>query len=142
MSHFFFQAEDGIRVAQESRGLGDGYKRQILALKAVERAPRAPRAPYVFVAYIGAAAKEAAFTLAEDLRRTGIPAVFGLGDKGLKAQMKLADRTGAGLGVIAGEAELAEGKVQLRAMNASRQELAPLEGLPAALAARLAREAP
>ncbi len=25
---FFFQAEDGIRDAQESRGLGDRYKRQ------------------------------------------------------------------------------------------------------------------
>eukprot|EP00658_Telonema_sp_P-2_P080880 TRINITY_DN8144_c0_g1_i5.p1 TRINITY_DN8144_c0_g1~~TRINITY_DN8144_c0_g1_i5.p1 ORF type:complete len:1263 (-),score=300.33 TRINITY_DN8144_c0_g1_i5:36-3824(-) len=28
---FFFQAEDGIRDAQESRGLGDVYKRQVLA---------------------------------------------------------------------------------------------------------------
>ena len=28
---FFFQAEDGIRDAQESRGLGDVYKRQIKA---------------------------------------------------------------------------------------------------------------
>eukprot|EP00658_Telonema_sp_P-2_P018157 TRINITY_DN17124_c0_g1_i2.p1 TRINITY_DN17124_c0_g1~~TRINITY_DN17124_c0_g1_i2.p1 ORF type:complete len:154 (-),score=52.51 TRINITY_DN17124_c0_g1_i2:58-519(-) len=28
---FFFQAEDGIRDAQESRGLGDVYKRQINA---------------------------------------------------------------------------------------------------------------
>ena len=27
-SDFFFQAEDGIRDAQESRGLGDVYKRQ------------------------------------------------------------------------------------------------------------------
>ena len=27
-SIFFFQAEDGIRDAQESRGLGDVYKRQ------------------------------------------------------------------------------------------------------------------
>ena len=26
---FFFQAEDGIRGAQESRGLGDVYKRQL-----------------------------------------------------------------------------------------------------------------
>ena len=26
---FFFQAEDGIRDAQESRGLGDVYKRQL-----------------------------------------------------------------------------------------------------------------
>ena len=27
---FFFQAEDGIRDAQESRGLGDVYKRQAI----------------------------------------------------------------------------------------------------------------
>ena len=27
---FFFQAEDGIRYAQESRGLGDVYKRQTI----------------------------------------------------------------------------------------------------------------
>ena len=30
LKHFFFQAEDGIRDAQESRGLGDVYKRQVL----------------------------------------------------------------------------------------------------------------
>ncbi len=28
--NFFFQAEDGIRVAQESRGLGDVYERQVM----------------------------------------------------------------------------------------------------------------
>ena len=31
---FFCQAEDGIRVAQESRGLGDGYKRQVQLFRA------------------------------------------------------------------------------------------------------------
>eukprot|EP00658_Telonema_sp_P-2_P053256 TRINITY_DN4172_c0_g1_i2.p3 TRINITY_DN4172_c0_g1~~TRINITY_DN4172_c0_g1_i2.p3 ORF type:complete len:124 (+),score=25.01 TRINITY_DN4172_c0_g1_i2:100-471(+) len=31
---FFFQAEDGIRDAQESRGLGDVYKRQFFAMPA------------------------------------------------------------------------------------------------------------
>ena len=30
ISGFFFQAEDGIRDAQESRGLGDVYKRQTI----------------------------------------------------------------------------------------------------------------
>ena len=29
--NFFLQAEDGIRDAQESRGLGDVYKRQIIS---------------------------------------------------------------------------------------------------------------
>ena len=32
MLDFFFQAEDGIRGAQESRGLGDVYKRQFQGL--------------------------------------------------------------------------------------------------------------
>ncbi len=29
ISFFFFQAEEGIRDAQEARGLGDGYRRQV-----------------------------------------------------------------------------------------------------------------
>ena len=43
-SLFFFQAEDGIRDAQESRGLGDVYKRQgqSSALSRVERRERSP----------------------------------------------------------------------------------------------------
>ena len=37
VSFFFFQAEDGIRDAQESRGLGDVYKRQsVLSMLIVE----------------------------------------------------------------------------------------------------------
>ena len=35
---FFFQAEDGIRDAQESRGLGDVYKRQVYTLLNVSHA--------------------------------------------------------------------------------------------------------
>ena len=31
LAHFFFQAEDGIRALVRSRGLGDVYKRQLLA---------------------------------------------------------------------------------------------------------------
>ena len=36
MCFFFFQAEDGIRDAQESRGLGDVYKRQERAFETLE----------------------------------------------------------------------------------------------------------
>eukprot|EP00658_Telonema_sp_P-2_P032134 TRINITY_DN23874_c0_g1_i1.p1 TRINITY_DN23874_c0_g1~~TRINITY_DN23874_c0_g1_i1.p1 ORF type:complete len:311 (-),score=47.06 TRINITY_DN23874_c0_g1_i1:327-1259(-) len=52
---FFFQAEDGIRDAQESRGLGDVYKRQVstqstgtfasLSMNASESPARHPRVP-------------------------------------------------------------------------------------------------
>ena len=34
---FFFQAEDGIRDAQESRGLGDVYKRQAMYISALSQ---------------------------------------------------------------------------------------------------------
>ncbi len=40
---FFFQAEDGIRVAQESRGLGDVYKRQIPAVNSLLNQPALPK---------------------------------------------------------------------------------------------------
>ena len=44
---FFFQAEDGIRAAQESRGLGDVYKRQVSFTieKMAAMASIAPAAP-------------------------------------------------------------------------------------------------
>ena len=43
-SVFFFQAEDGIRDAQESRGLGDVYKRQVRGLCSADvmKAPGVP----------------------------------------------------------------------------------------------------
>eukprot|EP00658_Telonema_sp_P-2_P076071 TRINITY_DN66056_c0_g1_i1.p1 TRINITY_DN66056_c0_g1~~TRINITY_DN66056_c0_g1_i1.p1 ORF type:complete len:121 (-),score=25.38 TRINITY_DN66056_c0_g1_i1:45-407(-) len=42
---FFFQAEDGIRDAQESRGLGDVYKRQPLTSLAYGMARKASTPP-------------------------------------------------------------------------------------------------
>ena len=39
---FFFQAEDGIRDAQESRGLGDVYKRQVRSRACDRRRPVLP----------------------------------------------------------------------------------------------------
>ena len=40
LSFFFFQAEDGIRDLVRSRGLGDVYKRQVLAAYQLEEARR------------------------------------------------------------------------------------------------------
>ena len=41
---FFFQAEDGIRDAQESRGLGDVYKRQgVISIQATNTKTRKRR---------------------------------------------------------------------------------------------------
>ena len=46
---FFFQAEDGIRDAQESRGLGDVYKRQYLDSLGRHQFPGVPHPLLYFI---------------------------------------------------------------------------------------------
>jgi histidyl-tRNA synthetase len=118
-------------------GFAGGIERLILAVKAQEERPRLPRGADVFVAHVGAGTKEAAFSLAETLRKAGFATSVGLGDRGLKSQMKLAHRTGAVCSVIVGEGELAEGQVLVRDMRESRQEPVPLAEVRAHLAGRL-----
>eukprot|EP00658_Telonema_sp_P-2_P010032 TRINITY_DN13757_c0_g1_i4.p1 TRINITY_DN13757_c0_g1~~TRINITY_DN13757_c0_g1_i4.p1 ORF type:complete len:102 (+),score=40.44 TRINITY_DN13757_c0_g1_i4:18-323(+) len=48
---FFFQAEDGIRDAQESRGLGDVYKRQVSTQSTGGGSPQVVTAPYTHVTF-------------------------------------------------------------------------------------------
>ena len=54
MSWFFFQAEDGIRDLVRSRGLGDVYKRQVLARPeglGMAHAMKANRQVWTWLAY-------------------------------------------------------------------------------------------
>jgi histidyl-tRNA synthetase len=119
-------------------GFAGGIERLILALKAEEEKPTARERADVFIAYIGGGTKKVAFGLAQELRAAGLAAMIALGKGGLKAQMKLGDRTGARFTVIVGEGELAEGNVQLRDMRGSTQELVALDAVVREIAARLA----
>ena len=49
--HFFFNPDAGIRDAQESRGLGDVYKRQVQysGSKKVHNAPHQPSPLYLLI---------------------------------------------------------------------------------------------
>src|SRR5674536_392581 len=74
---FFFQAEDGIRDAQESRGLGDVYKRQVPAPAGVRTAARTHPRPAardhrpLSQAAVGAAADAAPGPVRAGLRQRG-----------------------------------------------------------------------
>ena len=118
-------------------GFAGGIERMILAMQEEEESPRAPAGADVFVAYIGDDTKETAFGLAEGLRQAGAATVVGLGKRGLKSQMKLANRSGAALTIIVGAGELAEGKVQIRDMTESDQQLIPLEEVTRTVCRRL-----
>jgi len=67
--------------------------------------------------------------IAEELRGCGISAEVNLIPRSLKAQFKSADRSGADVIVIAGESELAEGKVNVKDRKANEQTAVRLEDL-------------
>ncbi len=116
-------------AATPAVGFAGGLERLALTMEAGAYSGIA--AADVFVAYIGGDTKEVAFSLAGQLRKKGIKTVFGLGNKGLKSQLKMANKTGASICVIVGEGELAEGKVQVRNMKESTQSLVPAASIAA-----------
>ncbi|MEW6142529.1 MAG: histidine--tRNA ligase [Chloroflexota bacterium] len=114
-------------------GFGTGIERIIQNL-ITQKSPVPPVArPVVFIAFAGDPARDAAFSLASDLRRSGISAVATLSSRSLKAQLKQADASGARHTVIVGEEELARGIVTLRDMGTSQQTTIPTSDLAARL---------
>jgi histidyl-tRNA synthetase len=99
-------------------GFAVGMERLLLALD--KKIP--PGLPRVFLAHIGEGALEEAVLLLRNLRREGISAEMIHDPKSLKAQMKLAGRSGADFTLIMGEEELKENRIVLRNMRESTQE--------------------
>jgi len=102
-------------------GFAMGITRLILALKASGVEINSDNAPSVYIAPMGQAASIRAFELVEKFREAGIYAETDLVSRSLKAQMKYADKTGAGYTVIIGDSELESGKAQLKDMKNSTQ---------------------
>ncbi len=77
--------------------------------------------PELFVAGLGEKAEKEVFGWVRDLRRAGIWVEMEYASKGLKAQMKRADRLGAKKVLMVGDNELASGKGVLRDMETKEQ---------------------
>jgi histidyl-tRNA synthetase len=71
----------------------------------------------IFVAALGEAARERAFTVVQELRRKNLAGEMDFEGRSLKAQMTLADRLNSAYVVILGEQELATGLAQVRSMR-------------------------
>jgi len=110
-------------------GFGAGIERIIQNLISQKTpVPSLPQ-PAAFVAFAGDSVRDAAFSLASDLRRAGIATIAALSSRSLKAQLKQADASGARYAVIVGEEELARGTVTLRDMATSQQTSVPMAQL-------------
>jgi histidyl-tRNA synthetase len=99
-------------------GFALGMERLVMALPAVADAGRCD----VFLASLAAAGRDRALLLQRALRAAGLRVLMDYEGRGLKSQMKRADRLGARLVAILGEDELQKGIWTLRDMASSSQE--------------------
>ncbi|MFZ7112075.1 MAG: histidine--tRNA ligase [Desulfatiglandales bacterium] len=108
-------------------GFAIGVER-LVSLLTEDRAQNTP-GPDLFIAALGEAAQKNAFKWINTLRKTGMWVEMEYTLKGLKAQMKRADRLGAGKVLLVGDDELASGKGILRDMETKGQVEVELEHL-------------
>ena len=96
-------------------GFAIGLERLVMLLQAQERTSAA--IPDLFIVPLGQPAESQAFSLARRLRLGGYQVELESGSRGLKAQMRRADKLGARYVLIVGENELAAGKGTIRDMQ-------------------------
>ena len=93
-------------------GFALGVDRILLACDAEEAFPGPATNPQVFI--VDVTGGDEALVLCDQLRQAGIRADRSFGGRSMKAQMKVADRSGAQLAVIIGEDEMASGTATVR----------------------------
>ncbi len=101
-------------------GFGSGIERVLLACDAEGVFPVGQSAVEVYV--VDVTGGEAARQLTAELRGDGIGADRSFDDRPMRAQMKLADRSGARLALIVGPQEVADGTVSVRSLGGEGRE--------------------
>jgi histidyl-tRNA synthetase len=114
-------------------GFATSIERVLLALKTQGVELPVNQALDCFVVSMGEAADEAAFSLLDRIRQSGLSADKDFLGRKMKAQLKSADRLHARSVVILGEDELARGIGVLKNMETGEQQEVELTGMPEAV---------
>ena len=102
-------------------GFGSGLERLLLVMESLGIKIPGDDSVDIYIATAGEAAGDTAQKLILEQRRRGIAAERDLCDRGLKAQMKYADKIGARYTMVIGEDELNSGTAQLKNMATGEQ---------------------
>ena len=100
-----------------SLGFGMGLERLLLVMEAKGCAFPAPPRCELYLAPMGEAAVRRCFAIASRLREGGVAVEFDVAGRGLKAQMKYADKLGARYVIVVGDSELETGMAKLKDME-------------------------
>lgn len=99
-----------------SLGFGMGLERLLLIMEAKGCAFPEPPVCELYLAPVGTAAVRRCFAIASRLREGGVSVEFDVAGRGLKPQMKYADKLGARYTLVVGDDELASGRARLKDM--------------------------
>lgn len=105
-----------------SLGFGMGLERLLMILEEQNARFPEPQACEVYLAPMGAAAAKRCFAIATKLREGGVAVETDIAGRGLKAQMKYADKRGARYTIVVGDDELETGVAALRDMKTGETE--------------------
>lgn len=122
-------------------GFGMGIERLLLLMEAQGVPFPEPKKCDVYLVSMGEEAGLKAAALAEQLREEGLSAQFDTVGRGLKAQMKYADKIGAAYTVVLGDAELESRRVNLKNMRDGTQTELSLDDFVGAFQSIVLREA-
>jgi histidyl-tRNA synthetase len=118
-------------------GFGLGIDRTMLALTAEGLAPVTRPRCEVFAIPLGPTAKTRLLAIVAQLRAGGVAADICFDDRPLRGAMKSADRSGARLALILGDAELSAGEVLVKDLASGEQQAIQLDSAVAAVLADL-----
>ena len=102
-------------------GFGMGLERLLLVMDKQGSEFLSPKRCDIYFATMGEPALERAMELSAQLREYGYFAEFDLMQRGLKAQMKYANKIGAAFTMVLGDNELAEGTAKLKEMESGEE---------------------
>lgn len=108
-------------------GFAMGIERLLITMEKQGCPYLTPKKCDLYIATMGDAALEKAMTLAAELREFGYRAEYDLVGRGLKAQMKYANKIGAAFTMVIGDNELADGKAKLKEMSEGKESEIPIE---------------
>ena len=115
-------------------GFGMGLERVLMAIDQEGLTPPVEPGLAAFVVGVGDAGRARARDLVRELRAAGVASESSFEERPLKAQLKMADRTGAAYAAIIGDRELEAGTVTLRRLEDGQQEDVAADALVARLA--------
>ena len=121
-------------------GFGMGLERLILVMEKLGIKFMDPVTPDIYIAPMGDKAQLFASKLAAELRNAGYKADYDIVGRGLKPQMRYADKVGAKFVVVLGDNELETGDVKIKNMRTGEQTDAKLDGFVKSLEALYVNE--